>query len=146
MYSSKARKCSHKRKVLCCRTQTEYDIASLYMVSFYCFVAKACARRPSAAASVERRRHERRTLLAGVAGELARATRLQQVRPSSACTFSDAYVFTQACARACRPLGTGTSTEVDRQCCRTIGTTSGALVLLFLHRQHARIVNICSKA
>ncbi len=37
----------------------EYDIASLYMVSFYCFVAKACARRPGAAASVERRRRER---------------------------------------------------------------------------------------
>jgi hypothetical protein len=66
----------------------EYDIASLYMVSFYCFVTKACARRPSAAASVERRRRERRTLLAGAAGELAGATRLRQARPSSACTFS----------------------------------------------------------
>ena len=49
----------------------EYDIASLYMVSFYCFVTKACARRPGAAASVERRRREHRTLLAGVAGKLA---------------------------------------------------------------------------
>ena len=55
----------------------EYDIPSLYMVSFYCFVTKACARRPGAAASVERRRRERRTLLAGPAGELAGATRLR---------------------------------------------------------------------
>jgi hypothetical protein len=39
----------------------EYDIASLFVVSFYCFVTKACARRPGAAASVERRRRERRT-------------------------------------------------------------------------------------
>jgi hypothetical protein len=67
----------------------EYDIASLYMVSFYCFVTKACVRRPSAAASVEQRRRERRTLLAGAAGELAGATR--QARPSSACTFSDVH-------------------------------------------------------
>jgi hypothetical protein len=52
------------------------------------FLTKACARRPDAAASVERRRRERRTLLAGAAGELAGATRLRQVRPSSACTFS----------------------------------------------------------
>ena len=52
----------------------QYDIASLYMVRFYCFVTKACTRRPGAAASVERRRRERRTLLAGVAGELAEAT------------------------------------------------------------------------
>ncbi len=37
----------------------EYDIASRYMVSFYCFVTKACVRRPGAAASVERRRRER---------------------------------------------------------------------------------------
>ncbi len=66
----------------------EYDIASLFMVSFYCFVIKACARRPGAAASVERRRRERRTLLAGAAGELARVTRLRQARPSRACTFS----------------------------------------------------------
>ncbi len=58
------------------------------MVSFYCFVTKACARRPDAAASAERKRHERRTLLAGAAGELAGATRLRQARPSSACTFS----------------------------------------------------------
>jgi hypothetical protein len=42
----------------------KYDIASLYMVSFYCFVTKACGRRPGAAASVER---ERRTLLTGAA-------------------------------------------------------------------------------
>ncbi len=27
----------------------EYDIASLFLVSFYCFVTKACARRPGAA-------------------------------------------------------------------------------------------------
>ena len=31
------------------------DIASLYMVSSYCFVTKPCARRPGVAASVERR-------------------------------------------------------------------------------------------
>ncbi len=60
--------------VLC----AEYDIASLYMASVYCFVTKACARRPGAAASVERRRRERRSLLAGAAGELAGATRLRQ--------------------------------------------------------------------
>ncbi len=53
----------------------EYDIASLCMVSDYCFVTEACARRPGAAASVERRRCERRNLLAGAAGELAGATR-----------------------------------------------------------------------
>ena len=58
------------------------------MVSVYCLVTKACARRPGAAASVERRRREHRTLLAGAAGELAGATRLRQARPSSACTFS----------------------------------------------------------
>ncbi len=63
-------------------------IASLFMVSFYCFVTKACAERPDAAASVERRRRERRTLLAWAAGELAGATRLGQARASSACTFS----------------------------------------------------------
>ncbi len=57
------------------------------MVSSYCFVTKACARRPGAAASVQRRRRERCTLLAG-AGELAGATRLRQARPSSACTVS----------------------------------------------------------
>jgi hypothetical protein len=68
--------------------QSEHAIASLYMVSFYCFVIKACVRRPGAAASVERRRRERRTLLAGAAGELAGATRARQARPSSACTFS----------------------------------------------------------
>jgi hypothetical protein len=66
----------------------EYDIASLFMVSVYCFVTKTCARRPGAAASVERRRRERRTLLAGAAGELAGATRARQARPSRACTFS----------------------------------------------------------
>ncbi len=55
----------------------EYDIASLYTVSFYCFVTKACARRPGTAASVERRRRERRTLLAGAAGELAGVARLR---------------------------------------------------------------------
>ena len=37
------------------------------------------------AASVGRRRRERRTLLAGAAGELAKATRLRQARPSRAC-------------------------------------------------------------
>ncbi len=42
---------------------SEYDIASLCLVSFYCFVTKTCARRPGAAASMERRRRERRTLL-----------------------------------------------------------------------------------
>jgi hypothetical protein len=57
---------------------TEYDIALLHLVSFYYFVAKACARRPGAATSVERRRCERRTLLAaGAAGKLAGATRLR---------------------------------------------------------------------
>ena len=61
----------------------------VFLVSFDCFVTKACVRRPGAAASVERRRRERHTLLAGVAGELAGATRLQQASPSSACTFSD---------------------------------------------------------
>ncbi len=54
----------------------EYDIASLCLVSFYCFVTKAFAKKPGAAASVERRRREGRTLLAGVACELAGATRL----------------------------------------------------------------------
>ena len=66
----------------------EYDITSLYAASFYCFVTKACASRPGVAASVEHRRRKRRTLLAGVAGELAGATRLRQARPSSACTLS----------------------------------------------------------
>jgi hypothetical protein len=51
-------------------------------------VTKACVRRPGAAASVERRRRERRTLLAGAACELAGATRARQARPSHACTFS----------------------------------------------------------
>ncbi len=69
-------------------TEAEYDIASLYKVSCNCFVTKACARRPGAAASVERRGCERRNLLAGVAGELAGATRARQARPLSACTFS----------------------------------------------------------
>ena len=41
----------------------EYDIVSLYMVSFYCFVTKAYARRPVAVASVELRLREHRTLL-----------------------------------------------------------------------------------
>ena len=50
------------------RTQPEYDIASLFMLSFYCFVTKACARRPGTAASVEHTRRERHTLLAGAAG------------------------------------------------------------------------------
>ena len=54
----------------------QQDIASLYMASFYCFVAKACARLPGAAASVERGRRERRTLHAGAEDELVEATRL----------------------------------------------------------------------
>ena len=58
------------------------------MVGVYCFVTKACARRPGAAASLKHRRRERRTLLAGAAGELAEATRLRQARPSNACTLS----------------------------------------------------------
>jgi hypothetical protein len=64
----------------CLRTavRAEYDIASLHMISFYCFVTKACVRRPGTAASVERRRREPRTLLAGAVGELAGATRLRQ--------------------------------------------------------------------
>ncbi len=61
-------------------------------LSFYCFVTSACARRPGAAASVELRRRERRTLLAGAAGELAGATRARLARPSSACTFSASTV------------------------------------------------------
>jgi hypothetical protein len=28
------------------RLRSEYDIASIYMVSFYCFVTKVCTRRP----------------------------------------------------------------------------------------------------
>jgi hypothetical protein len=47
-----------------CARKAEYDIASLFMASVYCVVTKACARRPGAAASVERRRRERRSLLA----------------------------------------------------------------------------------
>jgi hypothetical protein len=48
--SRKSGKCFvHRRLVLL--LQPEYDIASLYMVSFFCFVTKACARRPGAAAS-----------------------------------------------------------------------------------------------
>ncbi len=50
------------------------------MVSLYGFVTKACAKRPGAAISVERRRSERRTartLLAGAACELAGAARLR---------------------------------------------------------------------
>ena len=62
----------------------EYDNASLFIFSFYCFMTKACARRPGAAASVERRRCKRHTLLA--AGELAGVTRARQARPLSACT------------------------------------------------------------
>jgi hypothetical protein len=38
---------------------------------------------------MERRRRERRTLLAGAAGKLAGVTRLRQAGPSNACTFSD---------------------------------------------------------
>ena len=58
------------------------------MVSYYCFVTKAGARWPGAAASVERRRRERRILCAGAAGELTGVTRLRQARPSSACASS----------------------------------------------------------
>ena len=64
----------------------EYDIASLYMVSVYCFDTSECARRTGAAARVGRRRRERCILLAGAAGELAGA---RQAMPSSAFTFSD---------------------------------------------------------
>jgi hypothetical protein len=75
----------------------EYDVASLYLVSFYSYVTKACARRPGATANVERRRRDSRTMLAGAAGEVAGATRLRQARPSSACTFSVvATIFRQA--------------------------------------------------
>ncbi len=35
------------QEVETCQWKAEYDIASLYMVSFYCFVTKACARRPA---------------------------------------------------------------------------------------------------
>ena len=52
------------RCVHCYDSVTEYDIASLYMVSFYCFVTEACARRPGAAASVEHRRASRSDMLA----------------------------------------------------------------------------------
>ncbi len=62
-------------------TAAEYDIASLHMVSVYCFVTKACARRPGAAASME----------------LAGAARLRQARPSSACTFSARQPSTAVC-------------------------------------------------
>ncbi len=68
---------------------SEYDIASLCMIRFYCFVTKACARRLGAAASVEHRRRKRHTLHAGAVGELAVVTRLRQARPSCACTFSE---------------------------------------------------------
>ncbi len=67
----------------------EYDIVSLIMVSFYCFVTKACARRPGAAASVERRQRECRMLLAAAPGELAGVSRAWQARPSRAYTFCD---------------------------------------------------------
>ena len=62
----------------------------LVILLVFIFVTKACAKRTGAAASVERRRRERRTLLAGAAGELAGVTRARQARPSNACTFSDA--------------------------------------------------------
>ena len=102
---------SHKQG-LYSHCSAEYDIASLYMVSFYCFVTKACARRPSAAASVDRRRRERRTLLAEAAGELAGATRARQARPLSACTFSAGLailvasvdVFSCRCGRSSHEL------------------------------------------
>jgi hypothetical protein len=63
--------------------KVQHQIASLCMVRFHCFVTEACARRPGAAASVERMRRERRTLLVGAAGELAGVTRLRH-RPSQA--------------------------------------------------------------
>ena len=85
------------------------------MVSVYYFMTNACVRRPGAAASVECRRRERRTLLAGAAGELAGATRLRQARPSSACTFS-------AC-ECTHPL-----VSISRKCTSAIGFT--ALLLL----------------
>jgi hypothetical protein len=67
--------------------------ASVFCVHRQCgFVFSMCAR--------EFARRERRTLLAGTAGELAGATRARQARPSSACTFSaykdyDLCVFLQ---------------------------------------------------
>jgi hypothetical protein len=48
----------HQRSTL----RVEHSVA--YMVSFYCFVTKACARRPGAAASGERRRASRSDTLA----------------------------------------------------------------------------------
>jgi hypothetical protein len=70
--------CTSLRTEVSADAYAEYDIASLYMDSFYCFVTKACVRRPGAAARVKRRRNKRRTLLAGAAGELAGATRLRK--------------------------------------------------------------------
>jgi hypothetical protein len=68
----------------------EYDIASLYMVSFYCFVTKACDRRPGAAASVERWRRERRTVPCGRRASLSRSDTLaaSQTFERMHCTFS----------------------------------------------------------
>ncbi|MFN9908439.1 MAG: hypothetical protein ACK56F_20305, partial [bacterium] len=73
--------------------QAEYDIASLYTVSVYCFVTKACARRPGAATSVKCRRRERRTLLEGAAGELAGATRLRQKNPAASQLFERMHIL-----------------------------------------------------
>ncbi len=58
-------------------TQAEYNIVLLFLVRIYCFVTKACTRRPGAAASVEHRRRDRHTLLAGAAGEQTTVTRLR---------------------------------------------------------------------
>ncbi len=67
----------------------EYDIASLFMVSVYCFVTKACAREGLAQLQAwsEGDASAVPCLLWRLAS-LAGATRLRQARPSSACTFS----------------------------------------------------------
>jgi hypothetical protein len=79
----------------------EYDIASLFMVGFYCFVTKACARRPGAAASMEHRRRERRALLAGAAAG-RRASRSDTLAASQA--FSRMHILCTWCACGIRTL------------------------------------------
>ena len=68
--------------VFLCDVLSRADCSTVGYLSFgpikklLCFFAtSACARKTGAAARVERRRCERRTLLAGAAGELAGATR-----------------------------------------------------------------------
>ena len=85
--------CSRDRTQLrllcvCSPVQQACRAGPVRSVLVYSFVTKACVRRPGVAASVERRRRERRTLLAGAVGEVAGVTRLWQARPSRACTFS----------------------------------------------------------